>query len=218
MPDLNGRTGRAPWRPMRAGTPPATTPARAPLVQVLFNVYNFPQPRLELPGLRTERLEPGPAGSPFDLTLYVVDRDGHLARLDDRLERVGELGDDLQRQRGLAVVGAEAGGRVGHRRRFELAAHRRRDRAGLRHDRHLAPHRHHHLPFRGGGVNQGGTFNFNRDTNNPLDTNHPFANALLGSVQSYSEATSHPDANAQFTNVEWFVQDNWRRSARWRAA
>jgi outer membrane receptor protein involved in Fe transport len=55
-----------------------------------------------------------------------------------------------------------------------------------------------------------GTFNFNRDTNNPLDTNHPFANALIGSVQSYSEATSHPDANAQFTNVEWFVQDNWR--------
>lgn len=55
-----------------------------------------------------------------------------------------------------------------------------------------------------------GTFNFNRDTNNPLDANHPFANALLGSVQSYSEATSHPDANAQFANVEWFVQDNWR--------
>ena len=27
-----------------------------------------------------------------------------------------------------------------------------------------------------------GTFNFNRDTNNPLDTNHPFANALIGSV------------------------------------
>src|SRR5688572_9063103 len=45
----------------------------------------------------------------------VVDRDGHLARLDDRLERVGELRDDLHRQRRLAVVGAEAGGRVGHR-------------------------------------------------------------------------------------------------------
>ena len=55
-----------------------------------------------------------------------------------------------------------------------------------------------------------GTFNFNRDTNNPLDTNHPFANALIGSVQSYSEATGHPIANAQFANVEWFVQDNWR--------
>ena len=57
-----------------------------------------------------------------------------------------------------------------------------------------------------------GTFNFNRDTNNPLDTNHPFANALIGSVQSYSEATGHPIANAQFANVEWFLQDNWRVS------
>jgi len=59
-----------------------------------------------------------------------------------------------------------------------------------------------------------GTFNFNRDTNNPLDTNHPFANAILGSIQSYSEATAHPDADAQFTNVEWFVQDNWRIARR----
>ena len=55
-----------------------------------------------------------------------------------------------------------------------------------------------------------GTFNFNRDTNNPLDANHPFANAILGSIQSYSEATAHPDADAQFSNLEWFVQDNWR--------
>ena len=45
---------------------------------------------------------------------HVVDRHEHLARLDDRLERVGELGDDLHLQRGLAVVGAEARGRVRH--------------------------------------------------------------------------------------------------------
>jgi Carboxypeptidase regulatory-like domain/TonB-dependent Receptor Plug Domain len=55
-----------------------------------------------------------------------------------------------------------------------------------------------------------GNFNFDRNTNNPLDTNHPYANALIGSINSYSEATSHPDAHARFTNVEWFVQDNWR--------
>ena len=55
-----------------------------------------------------------------------------------------------------------------------------------------------------------GAFNFDRNTANPLDANHPYANALLGSVNSYSESTSHPDANAQFTNVEWFVQDSWR--------
>jgi hypothetical protein len=55
-----------------------------------------------------------------------------------------------------------------------------------------------------------GSFNFDRNNSNPLDANHPYANALLGSVNSYSEATSHPDAHARFTNVEWFIQDNWR--------
>ncbi|HEY8551152.1 MAG TPA: TonB-dependent receptor [Vicinamibacterales bacterium] len=55
-----------------------------------------------------------------------------------------------------------------------------------------------------------GTFDFSRNTSNPLDANHPYANALLGSVNSYSEATSHPDADAQFSNVEWFIQDSWR--------
>jgi hypothetical protein len=55
-----------------------------------------------------------------------------------------------------------------------------------------------------------GSLNFDRNTANPLDTNHPYANAILGSVNAYSEATGHPDADARFTNVEWFVQDNWR--------
>jgi outer membrane receptor protein involved in Fe transport len=55
-----------------------------------------------------------------------------------------------------------------------------------------------------------GSFNFDRNTANPLDTNHPYANAVLGSVNSYSEATGHPDAHSKFTNVEWFIQDNWR--------
>jgi hypothetical protein len=55
-----------------------------------------------------------------------------------------------------------------------------------------------------------GNFNFDRNTANPLDTNYPFSNAILGYVNAYSEATSHPDANARFTNIEWFVQDNWR--------
>jgi hypothetical protein len=55
-----------------------------------------------------------------------------------------------------------------------------------------------------------GTYNFDRNTANPLDTNHPYANAVLGSVNAYSEATSHPDAHAKFMNVEWFIQDSWR--------
>ena len=43
----------------------------------------------------------------------MVDRHEHLPGLDDRLQRVGELRHDLHLDRGLAVVGAEAGRRVG---------------------------------------------------------------------------------------------------------
>ena len=42
----------------------------------------------------------------------MIDRDEQLAGLDDRLERVGELRDDLHLERRLAVVGAKAGGGV----------------------------------------------------------------------------------------------------------
>jgi hypothetical protein len=44
----------------------------------------------------------------------VVDGDDHLPRLDDRLQRVGELRDHLHLERGLAVVGTEAGRGVWH--------------------------------------------------------------------------------------------------------
>jgi len=51
-------------------------PSRPPLVQVLFNAYSFPEPRLDLPGVRAFPDEAGLPGSPFDLTVYVVERDG----------------------------------------------------------------------------------------------------------------------------------------------
>ena len=44
---------------------------------------------------------------------HVLDRHEHLAGLDQGLERVGELRDHLELERGLAVVGAEARGGVG---------------------------------------------------------------------------------------------------------
>ncbi|WP_246267858.1 non-ribosomal peptide synthetase [Nonomuraea typhae] len=50
--------------------------ARNPLVQVLFNMYDFTEPRLDLPGVRTTPLAAGLPGSLFDLTLYVGERDG----------------------------------------------------------------------------------------------------------------------------------------------
>ena len=55
-----------------------------------------------------------------------------------------------------------------------------------------------------------GTFDFSRNVNNPFDSNHAFANAMLGSVNSYTEASRHPVGHGRYLNWEWFVQDNWR--------
>ena len=52
---------------------------------------------------------------------HVRDRHPLLARLDDRFERVGELRDDRHAQRGVPRIGAEAAGRVRHRRARHLA-------------------------------------------------------------------------------------------------
>ena len=55
-----------------------------------------------------------------------------------------------------------------------------------------------------------GTISFNTDGSNPLNTNVGFANALLGAVTQYTESTGHPNAHGRFSNLEWYVQDNWR--------
>ncbi|WP_433260474.1 amino acid adenylation domain-containing protein [Actinosynnema sp. CS-041913] len=54
-------------------------PARSALVQVLFNVFNFAEPRLALPAVRTGPVPVAMPGSPFDLTVYLVERDGRFA-------------------------------------------------------------------------------------------------------------------------------------------
>ncbi|HET8548523.1 MAG TPA: carboxypeptidase regulatory-like domain-containing protein [Bryobacteraceae bacterium] len=55
-----------------------------------------------------------------------------------------------------------------------------------------------------------GTFAFGRDTNNPLDSNWAYSNALLGNFANYRESTSRYGANMRQSIVEWFAQDNWR--------
>jgi hypothetical protein len=59
-----------------------------------------------------------------------------------------------------------------------------------------------------------GTFDFRRDANNPLDSNHPFANALLGNFFSYAESSNRTDGRAQIHTFEWFVQDSWKVTRR----
>src|SRR5579884_2460538 len=64
--------------------------------------------------------------------------------------------------------------------------------------------------FQTAGAATRGILSFNTDGNNPLDSNNPFANALLGNYDSYAEATGAPQGNWRYTNTEWFVQDSWR--------
>jgi Carboxypeptidase regulatory-like domain/TonB-dependent Receptor Plug Domain len=55
-----------------------------------------------------------------------------------------------------------------------------------------------------------GLISFDQDGNNPNDANYPFATALLGNYDYYQEASSRPQGQYRFTNLEWYVQDNWR--------
>ena len=57
-----------------------------------------------------------------------------------------------------------------------------------------------------------GNFNFGSTTNNPLDTNYGYANALLGIYQTYGEATNRAVPNVHFTELDWYIQDSWRVS------
>ena len=59
-----------------------------------------------------------------------------------------------------------------------------------------------------------GSLAFDRDTNNPIDSYHPYANALLGIYESYAEPTSRPEGQFRFTNLEWYLQDAWRARPR----
>ncbi len=55
-----------------------------------------------------------------------------------------------------------------------------------------------------------GSFDFAQNANNPFNTQHAFANAAAGVFNAYSEATSRPLPFYRVSNIEWFVQDNWK--------
>lgn len=59
-----------------------------------------------------------------------------------------------------------------------------------------------------------GTYDFTVDSNNPGDTQNPFANALLGNFKSYTESNTRPPLYENSTSYEWYVQDNWKISRR----
>lgn len=69
------------------------------------------------------------------------------------------------------------------------------------------------IQYGSGGANYRGSFNFGRDPNNPYDSGHGFANALLGNFASYSEGQRVIMDN-WFWTAEWYFQDNWRITGR----
>src|SRR6202158_6023620 len=52
--------------------------------------------------------------------------------------------------------------------------------------------------------------NFNNDTNNSLNTGHPYANALLGIYNNYTQASNFLKGFYRYWNIEGYVQDNWK--------
>lgn len=55
-----------------------------------------------------------------------------------------------------------------------------------------------------------GAIDFSNDANNPFNTRHPYANALLGIYTSYQQADKLPDSAYKYLTIEGYVQDTWR--------
>ncbi len=63
-----------------------------------------------------------------------------------------------------------------------------------------------------GGWN--GTITFVNDTNNPIDSTYPYANAALGIFRDYNQASKYVEGVFLYNNTEGYVQDNWKVSSR----
>ncbi|HKQ80504.1 MAG TPA: carboxypeptidase regulatory-like domain-containing protein [Blastocatellia bacterium] len=68
--------------------------------------------------------------------------------------------------------------------------------------------------YEGATATFAGNFSFARDTNNPLDSNYAYSNALLGNFQSYTESTFRPSGEGRQSLADWFIQDSWKATRR----
>jgi len=57
-----------------------------------------------------------------------------------------------------------------------------------------------------------GSFAFDRNVNNPLDTGYAYTNGILGIFSSYTESSDVIFRRYRLANIEWFAQDNWKVS------
>lgn len=59
------------------------------------------------------------------------------------------------------------------------------------------------------------TINFSNNTNDPNNTGHPYANALLGNFNTYQQPNIGIfQGQYRSTNLEWYLQDNWKVNRR----
>ena len=68
-----------------------------------------------------------------------------------------------------------------------------------------------------GGVGAGpwaGQFTFQTDTSNPVDTNHSYANALLGTFRDYTEIDAFSEVIGKRNIGEFYLQDTWKATRR----
>ncbi|MDQ3651408.1 MAG: Plug and carboxypeptidase regulatory-like domain-containing protein [Acidobacteriota bacterium] len=69
--------------------------------------------------------------------------------------------------------------------------------------------------FKGqGGQPTNSNINFTSDANNPLNTGHPFANALLGIYNTFQQADTALVSGSRYNNIETYVQDTWKVTRR----
>jgi Carboxypeptidase regulatory-like domain/TonB-dependent Receptor Plug Domain len=55
-----------------------------------------------------------------------------------------------------------------------------------------------------------GDINFENNSNHPLNTGHPYSNALLGIYNTYIQANNFVKGLYRYWNVEGYIQDNWK--------
>ena len=55
-----------------------------------------------------------------------------------------------------------------------------------------------------------GTLYFDVDSQNPGDTNWPYANALLGNYRSFTQMSKYEVADYKYSQIEWYAQDTWK--------
>ncbi len=59
-----------------------------------------------------------------------------------------------------------------------------------------------------------GNFNFGDNSSNPLDTGYGYANAAVGVYQTFQQASQYANGMYRYSQIEGYVQDNWKITRR----